>query len=109
MICRRGNGAGIEDHDVGVILLHGALEAPFQQLALDGSAVGLGSAAAEVFNVEAGHGDIINNLQGDNFVTCDRVFFSQPLTGQVHLTFESQSTCSCQSPPGAKHEAHTAG
>ena len=98
MICRRGYGAGIEHDDVGVVLLNGALEAPFQQLALDGGAVGLGGATAEVFHVVAGHGCIINNLQGDNFVTRARVIFAQPLAEQAHLTFERQSTCSCQIP-----------
>ena len=48
-------GAGVEHDESGRGGLVGALQAPFQQLAFDGGAVGLGGPAAEICYVESCH------------------------------------------------------
>ena len=50
-----GDGAGVDDDDVGVGGFGRRSESAIYQLALEGGAVGLGGAAAELFDVEGGH------------------------------------------------------
>ena len=55
----RGNGTRVQDNDGGLLGREGPVQSAFEQFMLDGGAVGLGGAAPEVFNEEAGHGAII--------------------------------------------------
>jgi hypothetical protein len=50
-----GYGAGVEDNDSGLGGLAGSFQASLLKLTLDGSAVRLGSAAAEIYYVESCH------------------------------------------------------
>lgn len=50
------DGAGIEDDNVGSVGGIGERAAPLEELALNGGAVSLSGAAAELFDVEGGHG-----------------------------------------------------
>jgi len=56
---RRSDCAGIKDDDVGGFGATGQRAATFQKLSLDGCAVGLGGTAAELFDVEGGHEEIV--------------------------------------------------
>lgn len=64
LVGRRGHRAGIEDDHFGIGGTAGALHAVREQLALDGRAVGLRRAAAEVLHVIAGHKKIILGTNG---------------------------------------------
>src|SRR6266702_1647088 len=55
MIGGRGDGAGIKDDNSGGDWIGRALKAALLELALDGSAVGLGGAASEILHVESCH------------------------------------------------------
>ena len=55
----RSDGTGVEDDDIGGFGGIGQGAATFEQLALDGGAVGLGGAAAQLFDVEGGHERIV--------------------------------------------------
>ena len=57
LVGRGGHGAGIENYNLGVIGRCGAVESLLLELALDGGAVGLGSPASEVLDVETRHSD----------------------------------------------------
>jgi hypothetical protein len=59
MIGGSGDGAGIQDDNSGGGWIGGALKAALLELTLDGSAVGLGGAATEIFDVKAEHGTIL--------------------------------------------------
>ena len=48
-------GAGIEDYHVGGVCRIGEGAATIEELTFDGGTVGLGGAAAELFDVEGGH------------------------------------------------------
>src|SRR5260221_6306423 len=50
------DGAGVDDDELGGLRRSRGCAAAVQELALDGSAVGLGGAAGELFDVESGHG-----------------------------------------------------
>ena len=50
-----GDGTGVEDDDVGSVGRGGQTAATVEELALDGGAVSLGGAAAELLDVEGGH------------------------------------------------------
>ncbi len=54
-----GHGAGIQNNDFRGGGAAGAVEAAVAELLFDGGAVGLGSAAAEIFDVKAGHRTIL--------------------------------------------------
>lgn len=49
------NGAGVDYHEFGVVRRGGGDAAAIEELAFDRGAVGLGGAAAELFDVEGGH------------------------------------------------------
>src|SRR5437870_3838381 len=51
--------ASIQNHNAGVASRCGPDESVLAELPLDGSTVGLGGAAAEIFYVKAGHGTIL--------------------------------------------------
>lgn len=64
LISGSGDSTGVENYD-GRLMSHGSsVEPAFKQFVLNGSAVGLGGTAAEVFNEEAGHGAIIPAEKG---------------------------------------------
>jgi len=50
-----GDGAGVDDDEFGVLRGGRGSTAAVEELALDGGAVGVGGAAAELFDVEGGH------------------------------------------------------
>lgn len=50
-----GDGASVQDDDIGRVSLGSDLAALFAQLAFDGGAIGLRGAAAKLFDVESGH------------------------------------------------------
>ena len=60
-VCRGGDGACVDDDDVGGGGVNCRREAAIAELALDGGAVGLRGAAAELFDVEGGH--ILSNAK----------------------------------------------
>ncbi len=51
--------ASVQNHNAGVTSRCGPDKPALTELLLDGSTVGLGSAAAEIFYVKAGHGTIL--------------------------------------------------
>jgi hypothetical protein len=55
----RSDGTGVEDDDIGGFGGIGQGAATFEQLALDGGAIGLVGAAAQLFDVEGGHERIV--------------------------------------------------
>src|SRR5882724_7814540 len=55
-VCGGGDGAGVDDDEFGVLRRRCSGAAPVEELALDGGAVGLCGAAAELFDVERRHG-----------------------------------------------------
>lgn len=55
-VCCGGDGAGVNDHKFGVLRRRCSGAAAVEELALDGGAVGLCGAAAELFDVERRHG-----------------------------------------------------
>ena len=59
LVCRGGNGAGIQDDNFGRAGIAGAFQAAIEQLPLDGSAIGLRRAAPEVLHVIRRHRLII--------------------------------------------------
>ena len=54
-VCRSGDGAGVENDDVSSGGCGGGGAAAVEQLALDGGAIGLRGAAAELFDEEGRH------------------------------------------------------
>jgi len=63
-----GDGAGVEDDDVGRSRVRGERKAAIAKLAFDGRAVGLCGAAAELFDVKGAHRkspDICEKAQKD--------------------------------------------
>ena len=50
------DGAGVDDDELGVLGRSRGSTAAVKELAFDGGAVGLGSAAAKLFDVKGGHG-----------------------------------------------------
>jgi len=52
-----GDSAGVDDDNVSGLRGAGKEAATVEELAFDGGAVGLGGAAAELLDVEGGHGD----------------------------------------------------
>jgi CheY-like chemotaxis protein len=59
LVRRRCNRAGIENDDLCLDRRRRALQAAFGELALDGSAIGLGRATAKILYVKAAHGYIV--------------------------------------------------
>jgi hypothetical protein len=59
LVGRRGHGAGIQNHDFGLLWRARRREAVLPQLALQNGAIGLSGAATEVLNIESAHSDII--------------------------------------------------
>ena len=55
-VCGGGDGAGVDDDEFGVLRRRCSGAAAVEELALDGGAVGLCGAAAELFDVERRHG-----------------------------------------------------
>jgi hypothetical protein len=55
VIGRRGDGAGIENHEVRLATVRRAYETARGKLRFERCAIGLRSAAAEILNEEAGH------------------------------------------------------
>ena len=54
-VCRSGDGAGVEDHDIGRSGIRGDGVTLVAELALDGRAVSLSGTAAELLNKERAH------------------------------------------------------
>src|SRR5256885_5826819 len=59
LICRGGDGAGIENHYLGLGGNRGPIETLGAQVLLNGGPIRLGGAAPEVLHIEARHGAII--------------------------------------------------
>ena len=57
------NCAGIKDYVISSSRGSGPVQPPVSELLLDGSSVGLGGAAAEIFYVKAGHAPILAYIQ----------------------------------------------
>ena len=85
LVGRSGDRAGVENNDRSVMRDGGAVEAAVKQFALDGGAVGLGGAAAEVFNEEAGHGAIIPAEKGRISACACGLFATQQPKSASHL------------------------
>jgi hypothetical protein len=56
LVCGGSNRAGIQDYDLGVLRLVDPVQALVNELALNGCAVRLCRATAEVFHIKARHG-----------------------------------------------------
>ena len=54
-----GNRAGVQDYVAGGVPVGRSVQPQLAKLVLDSGAVGLGSAAAEIFYVKAGHRTIL--------------------------------------------------
>src|SRR5581483_2500184 len=65
VICGGGYGTGIEDHYLGLGGNQGPVEPLGAQLLLNGGAIRLGGAAAEVLHIEARHSAIIGLVAAD--------------------------------------------
>ena len=55
-----GHSTCIQDNNFGIVGGDSALQSPFQKLLFHGGAIGLCSAAAKIFYVEASHAPILN-------------------------------------------------
>jgi hypothetical protein len=88
-VCVFGHGAGIEDNNFGVARRTGALESALLKLPFQPGSVGLGSAAAKIFYVEASHAPILNEwtlgLKLAAFATCACKTAASSGCGALHL------------------------